>query len=83
LHWTSFSGFENATVDLYGIDPAFHLQTTNLAQQLIAGRFDEFRNNSNSVIIGSRLADLLEVRTGDAIQLLSPGGEYRRFNRPQ
>jgi lipoprotein-releasing system permease protein len=73
------AGFENATVDLFGIEPAFHLRTTNLAQQLIAGSFDDFRDNPNSVIIGSRLADVLEVGTGDAIQLLSPGGEYRRF----
>ena len=73
------AGFENATADLFGIEPAFHLQTTNLAQQLVAGSFDDFRNNPNSVIIGSRLADALEVGVGDAIQLLSPGGEYRRF----
>ena len=58
------AGFENATVDLFGIEPAFHLQTTNLAQQLIAGSFDDFRNNPNSVIIGSRLADALEVGAG-------------------
>ncbi len=73
------AGFENATVDLFGIDPVYHLQTTNLAQQIIAGTFDEFRNNPNSVIVGSRLAEALEVGAGDAIQLLSPGGEYRRF----
>ena len=73
------AGFENATADLFGIEPAFHLQTTNLAQQLVAGTFDDFRNNPNSVIIGSRLAEALEVGAGDAIQLLSPGGEYRRF----
>ena len=73
------AGFENATVDLFGIEPAFHLQTTNLAQQLVAGSFGDFRNNPNSVILGSRLATALEVSAGDAIQLLSPGGEYRRF----
>jgi lipoprotein-releasing system permease protein len=73
------AGFENATVDLFGIDPAYHLQTTNLAQQIIAGTFDEFRNNPNSVIVGSRLAEVLEIGAGDGIQLLSPGGEYRRF----
>ncbi len=73
------AGFENATVDLFGIEPAFHLQTTNLAQQMVAGSFDDFRNNPNSVILGSRLADALEVSAGDALQLLSPGGEYRRF----
>ena len=73
------AGFENATADLFGIEPAFHRQTTNLAQQIVAGSFDEFRNNPNSLIIGSRLADGLEVGVGDAVQLLSPGGEYRRF----
>jgi lipoprotein-releasing system permease protein len=72
-------GFENATADLFGIDPVSHRQTTNLAQQLIAGSFDDFRKNPNSVIIGSRLAEALEVGQGDSIQLLSPGGEYRRF----
>lgn len=73
------AGFENATADLFGIEPAYHLQTTNLAQQLVAGSFDDFRNNPNSVIVGSRLADALQLGAGDAIQLLSPGGEYRRF----
>jgi lipoprotein-releasing system permease protein len=72
------SGFENATVDLFGIEPALHLQTTNLGQQLIAGNFDDFRNKPNSVIVGSRLAELLNVDVGDTLQLLSPGAEYRR-----
>jgi len=73
------AGFDNATVDLFGIDVALHLQTTNLRQQIVAGRLDDFRNNPNSVIVGSRLADLLKVDAGDSIQLLSPAGEYRRF----
>lgn len=73
------SGFENATVDLFGIEPALHLQTTNLAQQLIEGSFDDFRNKPSSVIVGSKLAETLNVAVGDAVQLLSPGGEYRRF----
>ncbi|PYJ09375.1 MAG: ABC transporter permease, partial [Verrucomicrobia bacterium] len=37
------AGFDNATADLFGIEPAFHLQTTNLAEQIIAGSFDDFR----------------------------------------
>jgi lipoprotein-releasing system permease protein len=73
------AGFDNATVDLFGIDATQHLQTTNLANQLVAGDLDNFRNNPNAVIIGTRLADALQVAPGDAIQLLSPGGEYRRF----
>ena len=75
------SGFENATVDLYGIDPALHAQTTDILHQLIDGNFDDFRNNTSSIILGSRLAeDLLQVGIGDTVQLLAPNGEYWRFS---
>src|SRR6266576_3334370 len=73
------AGFENATVDLFGIDPILHAQTTDLLHELIAGSFDDFRNNTSSVIVGSRLAEELGVDIGDTVQLLSPGGEYWRF----
>lgn len=73
------SGFENATVDLFGIDAALHLQTTDLKAELIAGSFEDFRDNATAVIVGSRLADALNVSAGDSIQLLSPAGEYWRF----
>ncbi|MBA3386225.1 MAG: ABC transporter permease [Chthoniobacterales bacterium] len=73
------SGFENATVDLFGIDAALHLQTTDLKKQLIAGDFENFRNDASSVIVGSRLAQELNLAAGDSVQLLSPGGEYWRF----
>src|SRR5712692_2499256 len=39
------AGFENATADLFGIDPTLHLRTTDLAKQLIEGNFNDFRNN--------------------------------------
>ena len=73
------SGFENATVDLFGIDAPLHLQTTNLTDQLIEGKFQDFRDNGTSVIVGAKLAETLSVGAGDAIQLLSPGGDYWRF----
>jgi lipoprotein-releasing system permease protein len=74
------AGFENATVDLYGIDPALHAQTTDILHQLIDGNFDDFRNNTSAIIIGSRLADLLQTSVGETVQLLAPNGEYWRFN---
>jgi lipoprotein-releasing system permease protein len=74
------AGFENATVDLYGIDPALHSQTTDILRQLIHGNFDDFRNNTSAVIIGSRLAELLQTDVGDTLQLLAPNGEYWRMN---
>ena len=73
------AGFENATVDLYGIEPVLHAQTTDLLHQLIAGNFDDFRNNASSIIVGSRLAEILQAGIGDSVQLLSPNGEYWRF----
>ena len=73
------AGFENATVDLFGIDPVLHLQTTDLENQIVDGSFDDFRNNPNSVIVGSRLSNTLAINAGDTVELLPPGGEYRRF----
>ncbi len=73
------AGFENATVDLYGIDPALHAQTTDILHQLVDGNFNDFRNNTSSIIIGSRLAELLQAGVGDTVQLLAPNGEYWRF----
>jgi lipoprotein-releasing system permease protein len=73
------SGFETTTVEIFGIDPSSHLRTTDLAKQIINGKFDDFTNNTSAVILGYKLADQLEVGCGDSIQLLSPGGEYWRF----
>jgi lipoprotein-releasing system permease protein len=73
------AGFESATVTLFGIDPATHVTTTNLRTQIFDGSFDDFRNNPASVIIGYRLSEALAVKSGDTLQLLSPGGEYHRF----
>jgi lipoprotein-releasing system permease protein len=73
------AGFETATVDLFGIDPVLHLQATDLSRQIVGGRFDDFRNNPNSVILGYRLATLLNVDVGETVQLLGAGGEYRRL----
>jgi lipoprotein-releasing system permease protein len=73
------AGFENATVDLYGIEPALHAQTTDLLHQLVEGSFDDFRNNTSSIILGSRLAETLQAGIGDTVQLLAPSGEYWRF----
>jgi lipoprotein-releasing system permease protein len=76
---TARADFENATIDLFGIDPALHLRTTDIGQQIIDGKFDDFRNNPSSVIVGSRLAEALGIAAGDPVQLLSPNGEYWRF----
>src|SRR5439155_16906013 len=60
------AGFQNATVDLFGIDPPLHARTTDILRQLIAGSYDDFRNNTSPRIVGSRLAEDLGVHTGEA-----------------
>ena len=74
------AGFEGTTAEVFGIEPTSHLRATDLEKQIIEGSYDDFRNNTSSVIVGYRLADLLHVGSGDSVQLLSPGGEYWRFN---
>jgi len=73
------AGFEGTTAEVFGIEPTSHLRATDLEKQLVEGSYDDFRNNTSSVILGYRLADLLHVGVGDGVQLLSPGGEYWRF----
>jgi len=74
------AGFESTTAEVFGIDPASHLRTTDLGKEIVDGTFDDFRNNTSSLIVGYRLAQFLQAGVGDTIQLLSPGGEYWRFN---
>ena len=60
--------------------PALHARTTDILHQLIDGNFDDFRNNTSAIIVGSRLAEFLQTSVGDTVQLLAPNGEYWRFN---
>ena len=61
--------------------PRLHAQTTDILHQLIDGNFDDFRNNTSAIIIGSRLAELLQTSVGETVQLLAPNGEYLAIQR--
>ena len=74
------AGFENATVDLFGIDPAAHLRTTNLAQQADRGQLRRFPQQSEFGHRRFAAREALGVERGRLLQLLSPGGEYWRFH---
>src|SRR5205807_10357315 len=50
-----------------------------ILHHLIDGNFEALRNNTRSIIIGSRLAKILQAGIGDTMQLLAPNGEYWRF----
>ena len=72
------AGFESATVDLFGIEPQLHFQTTDLGRQLIAGSAADFRSNPNSVIVGSRLAESLQLQTDAIGRGAGPSGGHVR-----
>src|SRR5205814_8982432 len=55
-------------------------QTTDILHQLLDGNFDDFGNNTSAIIIGSRLAELLQTSVGETVQLLAPNAEYWRLN---
>src|SRR5947199_2309409 len=57
------AGFENASVEIYGIEPASQLKATDLATQIIAGKFDDFCNKTIAVIRCSKLSVFLIVRS--------------------
>ena len=40
------AGFEGTTAEVFGIDPISHLRATDLANQIVDGTLDDFRNNT-------------------------------------
>jgi lipoprotein-releasing system permease protein len=72
-------GFENEVARLVGIDVLLHLQTTDLARQIIKGKLDDFRVQPAAVILGSGLANNINAEVGMNVDLLPTGGQTRRF----
>lgn len=55
-----------------------HLGATDLAQRMKRGSLDDFRANSQSLLIGYKLAQFLNVSTGDYI-ILNSALEHRQY----
>lgn len=60
-------------VQLRGIDPELEPQVSAAATAVIEGRLDDLAPGTDRVILGSVVARLLGVGTGDRITLLVPG----------
>ena len=60
---------------LRGISPAEEASVTPLAAQLQAGAFATLRPGAWNIVLGIELARALGVRTGDAITVVTPGGQ--------
>ncbi|MCS7062993.1 MAG: ABC transporter permease [Methylacidiphilales bacterium] len=73
------TGIKNEAVSVYGIDLNLHLKTTDLASQIQRGSLDDFRNDPSGVLIGSALAEKLEIQPGSNLFLYGPDMRPRRF----
>lgn len=73
------SGLISEVTNVQGIDLDLHLETTDLAKQIIRGSIEDFRNDGSTVLIGSLISDRMQIEVGENIYLNSEMGESRRF----
>lgn len=76
---TAHNDFQSEVIRLEGIDLPHHLQATTLRSQIILGDLNSFRLNPYGIMLGSLLADKLQVKVGDSI-ILGGSGETRTFH---
>lgn len=71
--------FQSEVVTIQGIDLDLHLAATSLGSQVTPGNgsLDEFRVNPSGLILGSLLAEKMQVKVGDSVTLSGTGGERR------
>ncbi len=74
---TARGDFQTEVVTLQGIDLELHLRATALRDQIIAGSLNEFRVNPAGLMLGSLLADKLQVKVGDNVTLLGTNDERK------
>lgn len=72
------SSFKNDTAQVYGIRLEHHLGVSDLARQIIRGSLEDFRSAPTGLIIGSVLAQRLQVTIGDTL-ILRAGDQQRRY----
>lgn len=72
------SGFRTMEGRLHGIEIASYLAVSDLDQQIVRGSLLDFAQQSDGVILGSVLAERLQLRVGDAVFMRSRQ-EQRRF----
>jgi lipoprotein-releasing system permease protein len=72
------SNFRLESGEIFGINLDDHLGVSDLAHQIIFGTLDDFRSDLKGAIVGSMLADRLNITVGDSI-VLSTATQSGRF----
>ena len=72
------SNFRLESAEIFGVNLDDHLNVSDLGHQIIFGDLDAFRSNPKGALVGSMLADRLNITVGDAI-VLTQAGRSGRF----
>ncbi|MBA4135804.1 MAG: ABC transporter permease [Opitutus sp.] len=72
------SSFKNDTAQAFGIRLEHHLGVSDLTRQIIRGSLEDFRGSPSGIIVGSVLAQRLQVSVGDTL-ILRAGDQQRRY----
>jgi lipoprotein-releasing system permease protein len=57
---------------LEGVLPEYEAKISNVPQKMIKGHFSELVAGKNNIILGSKLAEALQLNVGDSVILLTP-----------
>ena len=74
---TARGDFQTEIVTLQGIDLDLHLHATALRDQIISGSLNDYRVNPSGLMVGSLLADKLQVKIGDNVTILGANDERK------
>jgi lipoprotein-releasing system permease protein len=72
------SAFKNESAQVFGIELEEHLKVSDLANQIVDGSLDSFREAPSGALVGRVLADRLELRVGDSF-LIDAQGQFSRY----
>ena len=72
------SAFKNESAQVFGIELEEHLKVSDLANQIVDGTLDSFREAPSGALVGRVLADRLELRVGDSF-LIDAQGQFSRY----
>ncbi len=69
--------FQTEVMTMQGIDLDLQLRATALREQIIAGSLNDYRVNPSGLMLGSLLADKLQVKVGDNVTVLGANDERK------
>jgi lipoprotein-releasing system permease protein len=72
------SSFKNEAARVFGIRLEDHLAVSDLATQITRGSLEDYRRSQQGLLVGSKLAERLQLRVGDSL-ILQANDERRRY----